>query len=114
MSTHDNEQANAWRIFVYPQNRDKNNNKQHLLYRAARLPMDMSSSFSLVQPSDRPFLPPLMLNPSNTHLDDAHQQFLKKMDQLHDMHVCSICKEYYSGIVTRKINDAYTCSHCIL
>ena len=36
------------------------------------------------------------------------------MDQLGDMHVCSICKECYPNIVTRKIHDAYTCSRCIL
>ena len=36
------------------------------------------------------------------------------MDQLCDMHVCSICKQCYPGIVMKKIHDAYTCSHCIL
>ena len=73
MPTHDNEQANARRRVVYAQNRDKNNKKQHLLYRASRLPMDMSSSISLVEPFNRASLPSPMLNPSNTHLDDAHQ-----------------------------------------
>ena len=82
MSTHENEQANARRRVVYAQNRDKNNKKQHLLYRDARLPVDMSSSFSLAQPSDKPSLPYPMLNPSNTHLDDAHQQFRKKWTNL--------------------------------
>ena len=36
------------------------------------------------------------------------------MDQLTDMHVCSICKECYPGIVTKKFHEAYTCSRCIL
>ena len=36
------------------------------------------------------------------------------MDQLRDMHGCSICKECYPGIVTKKFHDAYTCSRCIL
>ena len=76
--------------------------------------MDMTCQVSLLEPSNRPSLPSPMLNPSNTHLDDAHQQFHKKMDQLCDMHVCSICKECYPGIVKEKIHDAYTCSRCIL
>ena len=73
MPNHENEQANARRRVVYVENRDKNNKKQHLLYRVAHLHVDMSSSISLARPSDRPSLPSLMLNPSNTHLDDAHQ-----------------------------------------
>ena len=36
------------------------------------------------------------------------------MDQLADMHVYSICKECYPGIVTKKFHEAYTCSGCIL
>ena len=36
------------------------------------------------------------------------------MDQLADMHVCSICKECYPGIVTKKLHGAYACSCCIL
>ena len=36
------------------------------------------------------------------------------MDQLADMHVCSISKECYPGIVTKKFHEAYTCSCCIL
>ena len=114
MPNRDNEQANARRRVLYAQNRDKNNKKQRLIYRVARLPVDISSSFSLAQPSDTPSLPSPMLNPSNTHLDDAHQQFGKKMDQLVDIHVFSICKECYPGITTKKFHGAYTCSCCIL
>ena len=36
------------------------------------------------------------------------------MDQLANMHVCSICKECYPGIVKKKFHDAYSCSRCIL
>ena len=36
------------------------------------------------------------------------------MDQLVDMNVCSICKECYPGIVTKKFHGAYACSRCIL
>ena len=36
------------------------------------------------------------------------------MDELGDLHVCSISKECYPSIVTKKFHDAYTCSHCIL
>ena len=114
MPTYDNEQANARIRVVYAHNRDKNNKKQCLLYRVARLPVDISSSVSLPEPSNRPSLPPPMLNPSNTYLDDAHQRFHKKMDQLDDMHVFSICKECYPGIVTQNFHGAYSCSHCIL
>ena len=74
----------------------------------------MSSSFSLVQPFDTPSLPSPILNPSNTHLDDAHQQFCKKMVQLADMNVYSICNECYPGMPTKKFHGAYGCSHCIL
>ena len=109
MPTHDNEQANAGRRIAYTENKYKNNKRQCLLYRAAWLPMDMSYPVSLVEPFNRP-----SLRPSSTRLDDAHQRFRKTMDQLRDMHVCSICKECYPGIVTKKIHDAYTCSHCIL
>ena len=114
MPNHDNEQANARRRVLYAQNRDKNNKEQRLLYRVACLPVDMSSSISLAQPSDRPSLPSPMLNPSNTHLDDAHQQFRKKINQLADIHVCSICKESYPGIVMKNFLHAYNCSHCTL
>ena len=47
MPTHENEQANARRRVVYAQNKNKKNKKQRLLYRAAHLPVDMSSSFYL-------------------------------------------------------------------
>ena len=114
MPTRDNEQANAQRRIVYAENRDKNNKRQRLLYRVARLPVDMSCPVSLPEPSNIPSLRPSMQNQSSTHLNDAHQRFCKKIDQLHDMHVCSICKECYLGIVTKKFHDAYTCSHCIL
>ena len=40
--------------------------------------------------------------------------FVKKFDQLAYMHVFSVCKECYLGIVTKKFHGAYTCSHCIL
>ena len=103
MPTHDNEQANAQRKVVYAQNIDKNNKKHRLLYRVAHLPVDMSCPVSLPEPSNRPSIQPSMLNPSSTHLDDAHQRFRKKMDQLCDMHVYSICKEFYLGIVMKKI-----------
>ena len=76
--------------------------------------MDMSSSISLAEPVDTASLPSPVPNPLNNHLNDAHQRFRKKMDQLADMHVCSICKECYPGIVTKKFHEAYTCSHCIL
>ena len=73
MPNSDNEQANARRRVLYAQKRDKNNKKQSLIYRDARLPMDMSSSISLAEPSDRASLPSPMLNPSNTRLNDANQ-----------------------------------------
>ena len=114
MSNHGNKQANAQRRLVYAHNKDQNNNKQRLLYRDDRQPMDMSSSFSLGQPFDTPSLPSPMLNPPNTRLDDAHQRFCKKMDQLANMNVCLICNECYPSIVTKKFHDAYTFSHCIL
>ena len=98
MLNHDNEQANARRRLVYAQNRDQNNKKQRLLYRASRQIVDMSCSFSLGKPFDTPSLPSPMLNPPNTRLDDAHQRFCKKMDQLADMNVCSICNECYPGL----------------
>ena len=73
MPNHDKEQANAQRRVLYAQNRDKNNKKQCLLYRVARLHVDISSSFSLSQPFDIPSLPYPMLNLSNTRIDYAHQ-----------------------------------------
>ena len=76
--------------------------------------VDMSSSFSLGKPFDTPSLPSPMLNPSNTHLDDAHQQFCKKMVQLADMNVYSICNECYPGIPMKKFHGAYGFSRCIL
>ena len=85
MPTHDNEQANARRRVVYAQNIDKNNKKHHLIYRVARLSVDMSSSIPLSQHSDRPSLPSPMLNPLNTRLNDAHQRFHKKWTN------CMIC-----------------------
>ena len=72
------------------------------------------SSFSLGKPFDKPSPPSPMLNPSNILLNDAHQWFHKKMDQLTDMHVCSICKECYPGIVTKNFHGSYACSRCIL
>ena len=78
MSNHDIEQANAQIRLVYALNINKKNKKQRLLYRVARQVMDMYFSFSLGQPSNTPSLPSPMLNPSNTPLDDAHQQFRKK------------------------------------
>ena len=36
------------------------------------------------------------------------------MDQLADIHVCSIWKECYPGIVMKTFHDAYTYSRCIL
>ena len=114
MLNHDNEQANARRRLVYAHNRDQNNKKQRLLYRAARQLVDMSSSFSLVQPLDTPSLPSPMLNLSNTPLYDALQRFRKKMDQLANIHVCSIYNECYTGITMRKFLAAYECSRCIL
>ena len=114
MPTHDNEQANARSRVVYAQNRDKNNKKQRLLYRAARMRVDMSSSNSLAELVDSASLPSPVPNPLNNHLNDAHQRFRKKMDQLADMHVCSICKECYPGNVTKMFHEAYTCLRCIL
>ena len=76
--------------------------------------MDMSSSISLAEPFDRASLPSPILNLLNTRLDDAHQRFRKKMDQLADMHVCSICKEFNPVIATKKFDGAYTFSCCIL
>ena len=114
MSNHDNEQANARRRLVYAQNINKNIKKQHLLYRDARQSMYMSFSFSLGQPSNTPSLPSPMLNPSNTPLDDAHQQFREKMDQLGDMNVCSICNECYLVIAMKKFHGTNRCSCCII
>ena len=114
MPTHDKEQANARRRVLYAQDRDKNNKKQHHLYRAARMRVDMSSSNSLVGPVDSASLPSPVPNPLNNQLNDAHQRFHKNMDQLADMHVCLICKECYPSIVTKKFHEAYTCSRCIL
>ena len=114
MPNHDNEQANAWRRVLYAQNKYKNNKKQRLLYKAARLPVDMSSSISLTEPLDIASLPSVVPNPLKNHLNDAHQCFHKKMDQLADMNVCSICKESYPGIATKKFHGVYACSHCIL
>ena len=92
MPTHDNEQANVQRTVVYAQKRDKNNKKQCLLYIPSQLLMEMSSPVSLPEPSNRPSVPPAMLTPPNTCLDDAHHRFRKKMDQLVDLHVYIICK----------------------
>ena len=114
MPNHDKDQANARRRVLYAQNRDKKNKKQRHLYRAARMHVDMSSSNSLVELVDSASLPSPVPNPLNNHLNDAHQHFRKKMDQLADMNVCSICKECYPGIVTKKIHGAYACSCCIL
>ena len=36
------------------------------------------------------------------------------MDQLVDIHICSICKECYPGIAMKKFHGAYTCSRSIL
>ena len=101
-------------LFLYAQNKDKNNKKQRLLYRAAHLPVDMSSSICLVEPLNTASLPSPVPNPLNNHFNDAHQRFRKKMDQLADMHVCSICKECYPGIVTKKTHGAYAYYRCIL
>ena len=114
MPTHDNEQDNSQRRVAYVENKDKNNKKQHLLYRASQLLVEIYSLLSLPKPSNKPLVPPAMLNPPNTCLDDAHHRFHKKMDQLIDLHVCIICKQCYPGIVTKKFHDAYTCSRCIL
>ena len=73
MPTHDKEQANARRRVLYAQNRDKNNKKQRLLYRADHMHVDMSSSNSLVEPVDSASLPSPVPNPLNNHLKDAHQ-----------------------------------------
>ena len=88
MPNHDNEQANAGSRVLYAQNRDKNNKKQCLLYRVARLCVHMSSSNSLAEPLHSASLPSPVPNPLNNHLIDAHQWFHKKMDQLANMHVC--------------------------
>ena len=101
MPNRDNEQANARRRVVYAQDRDKNNKKQRHLYRAARMRVNMSSSNSLVELVDSASLPSLVPNPLNNQLNDAYQRFRKNMDQLVDMHVCSICKECYPSIVTK-------------
>ena len=114
MPNHDKEQANARRRVLYAQNIDKNNKKQCILYRVARLHVRMYSSNSLVEPLHSASLPSPVPNPLNNHLNDAHQRFRKKMDQLDDMHVTSICKECYLGIVMKNFHDAYTCSRCIL
>ena len=114
MPTHDKEQANARRRVLYAQDRDENNKKQRHLYRAARLPLDISSSIYLVELIDTASLPSLVETPLNNQLNDAHQHFHKKMDQLADMNVCSICKECYLGIATKKFHGAYTYFHCIL
>ena len=76
--------------------------------------VDMPSSNSLVEPVDSASLPSPVPNPLNNQLNDAHQRFHKNMDQLADMHVCSICKECYLGIVTKKFHEEFTCSCCIL
>ena len=109
----DNEQANARRRVLYPQNRDKNNKKQRFLYWAARLPMDISSSISHAEPIDIASLPYPVANPLNNQLNDAHQRFRKKLDQLVNMNVCSIYQEFYLGIVTKKFHGAYAFSRCI-
>ena len=114
MPTHDKEQANARRRVLYAQERDKNNKKQHHLYRDSRMRVNMSSSNSLVEPVDSASLPSPVPNPLNNQLNDAHQRFHKKMDQLADMHVYSIFKECYPDIVTKNFHEAYTCSRCIL
>ena len=85
MPTHDKEQANARRRVLYAQERDKNNKKQHHLYRDSRMRVNMSSSNSLVEPVDSASLTSPIPNPSNNQLNDAHQQFRKKMYQLVDM-----------------------------
>ena len=82
MPTHDKEQANARRTVLYAQNRDKNNKKQRLLYRDARMHVNMSSSNPLVEPVNSTSLPSPVPNPLNNQLNDAHQRFHKKMDQL--------------------------------
>ena len=76
--------------------------------------MDTSSLISLPEPSNIPSLPSPMLNPSNSYLNNAHQRFHKKMDQLANMHVFSICKECYPSIVTKNFHEAYAYSRCIL
>ena len=101
MPNHGKEQANARRRVLYAQYKDQNNKKHRLLYKAARLLLDMSSSISLAEPVDSASLPSPVPNPLNNHLSDAHQRFRKTMDQLADMHVCSICKDCYPGIVTK-------------
>ena len=73
MPNHDNEQAYARRRVLYAQNRDKNNKKQRLLYRPARLHVDISSSISHVKPVDTTSLPSPVENPLKNHLNDAHQ-----------------------------------------
>ena len=99
MPNHDKDQASARRRVLYAQNRDKNNKKRCLIYKVSRMLVDMSSSNSLVELLDSASLPYPIKNPLNNHLNYAHQRFRKKMDQLADMHVCSICKECYPGIV---------------
>ena len=73
MPNRDKEQANARRRVLYAQNRDKNNKKQRLLYRAAHMRVDMSSSNSLVEPVNSASLPSPVPNPLNNQLNDAHQ-----------------------------------------
>ena len=65
MPTHDKEQANARRRFLYAQDKDKNNKKQRHLYRAACMHVNMSSSNSLVELVDSTSLPSPVPNPLN-------------------------------------------------
>ena len=75
MPNRDNEQANAWIRVLYVKNRDKNNEKQRLLYRHSRLPMDIYSLIYLAEPVEIASLPSPMKNPLNNQLNDAHQYF---------------------------------------
>ena len=76
--------------------------------------MHIPSIFYLGQPSITPSLPSPMQNPSSTPLNDAHQRFCTKLDQLSQINVCSICSESYPGISTKTFYGAYACSRCIL
>ena len=45
-------------------------------------------------------------------ISQTNQCFRLKLDNLHSIHVCFICKESYPGLHFRYLNGEHTCSRC--
>ena len=92
-------------------------------------PTTLPTSAQLTRSNSNPFIPSpsmtLHIHPSTTPasntpahdchnppLEQAHRRFRTRLDQMHPLHVCSICKESYPSMKVKTFRGLPTCLCC--